>query len=46
MAATSAGSSNGIVVGGRPINVTIAPAKTDPRSGWILDDFSGVTTGQ
>ena len=28
--ATSAGSPNGTVIGGRPINVTIASAETDP----------------
>ena len=46
MPTTSAGSSNGTVVGGRPINIEIAPAKIDPRSGRILDDFGGVATGQ
>ena len=38
--------SNGTVVGGRPVNVTITPAETDPRGGWILDDFGGVAAGQ
>ena len=27
-------------------DITISPAKTDPGSGWILDNFSGVATGQ
>ena len=38
-------SSYGTIVGRWPINVTISPAKTDPGSGWILDDFGGVATG-
>ena len=42
----SAGSSYRTIVGRRPFNVTIATAKTDPGSGWILDDFGGVATGQ
>ena len=46
MPTTSAGSSNGTVVGGRPINVAIAPAETDPRSGRISDDFGGVAAEQ
>ena len=46
MSATSVGSLNGTVVGGWPIDTTIASAKTDPGGGWILDDFGGVATGQ
>ena len=46
MPATSVGSSNGTVVGGRLIDTTIASAETDPGGGWIIDDFGGVATGQ
>ena len=42
--ATSVGSLNGTVVGGRPIDTTITPAETDPGGGWILDNFGGVAS--
>ena len=46
MPATSAGSSNGTAIGGRPINITIASAETDPGGGGISDDQGGVAAGQ
>ena len=46
MPATSAGSSNGTVMGGRPINVTITSAETDPGSKGFSDDCGGVAAGQ
>ena len=44
--ATSVESQYGTVVGGRPINTTIASTETDPRGRWIFDDFGGAAAGQ
>ena len=46
MPATSAGSSNGTVMGGRPINAIITSAETDPGGKGVSDDFGGVAAGQ
>ena len=46
MLATSVRSSYGTVVGGLPIDTTIASTETDPGGGRIFDDFGGAATGQ
>ena len=40
MLATSVGLTYGAIVGGRPVNITIAPAETD-----LFEDFSGAAAG-
>ena len=46
MPATSVGSSDGTVVGGRLIDATITSTEADPGGGWIFDDFGGDAAGQ